>query len=120
MINAPEKHLLPEEEFIAGFHAIGEERYHYKHPFHTLMHEGALSRGQLQAWALNRYYYQANIPRKDAALLARTDDHTFRTAFNTAIQTITRNRRTAVVRYGPGETYRVAVSRGDELRRRRR
>jgi len=79
--HAQEKHLLPEEEFIAGFHAIGEERYHHKHPFHKLMHEGALTRGQLQAWALNRYYYQSNIPRKDAALLARTDDHTFRTAW---------------------------------------
>ena len=43
---------LSEAEFIAGFHAIGEERYHYKHPFHLLMHEGKLTRGQLQAWAL--------------------------------------------------------------------
>ncbi len=76
-----EKHLLSETDFVAGFHVIGEERYHHKHPFHKLMHEGALSRGQLQAWALNRYYYQASIPRKDAALLARTDDHAFRTAW---------------------------------------
>ena len=76
-----ERHLLSESDFIAGFHAIGEERYHHNHPFHTLMHEGALSRGQLQAWALNRYYYQSNIPRKDAALLARTDDHGFRMAW---------------------------------------
>jgi len=44
---------LSEAEFIAGFHAIGEERYHHKHPFHLLMHEGKLTRGQLQAWALN-------------------------------------------------------------------
>jgi len=79
--NTQERHPLTEEEFIAGFHAIGEERYHHQHPFHQLMHEGALSRGQLQAWALNRYYYQSNIPRKDAALLARTDDPTFRTAW---------------------------------------
>jgi pyrroloquinoline-quinone synthase len=78
---APEKHLLSESDFVAGFHAIGEERYHHKHPFHILMHEGALTRGQLQAWALNRYYYQSNIPRKDAAILARTDDHAFRTAW---------------------------------------
>jgi pyrroloquinoline-quinone synthase len=76
-----EKHLLSESDFVAGFHAIGEERYHHRHPFHTLMHEGALTRGQLQAWALNRYYYQSNIPRKDAALLARTDDHAFRAAW---------------------------------------
>ena len=29
------------------------------------MTAGALSKGQLQAWALNRYCYQAIIPRKD-------------------------------------------------------
>jgi len=45
-----------ETEFIAGFHAIGDERYHHKHPFHLLMHEGKLTRSQLQAWVLNRYY----------------------------------------------------------------
>ena len=33
---------------------MGEERYHHQHPFHLMMHEGRLSRGQLQAWALNR------------------------------------------------------------------
>jgi pyrroloquinoline-quinone synthase len=69
---------LGTNEFIAGFHAIGEERYHHKHPFHLLMHEGKLSRGQLQAWALNRYYYQEHIPIKDATILARSSDPTFR------------------------------------------
>lgn len=78
MIHQNEKPALSEADFIAGFHAIGEERYHHKHPFHTLMHEGALSRGQLQAWALNRYYYQSHIPRKDAVLLARSEDQGFR------------------------------------------
>ena len=28
----------------------------------------------MQAWALNRYYYQSRIPIKDAAILARMDD----------------------------------------------
>lgn len=51
--------------------AIGAERYHNRHPFHRLLHDGLLSRGQVQAWALNRYYYQANIPAKDAILTAR-------------------------------------------------
>ena len=78
MTHQNEKPALSEADFIAGFHAIGEERYHHKHPFHKLMHEGALSRGQLQAWALNRYYYQSHIPRKDAVLLARSDDQGFR------------------------------------------
>jgi coenzyme PQQ biosynthesis protein C len=80
-----EKPLLSEAEFIAGFHAIGEERYHHKHPFHLLMHEGELTRGQLQAWALNRYYYQSRIPLKDATILARSEDHAFRVAWRKRI-----------------------------------
>jgi coenzyme PQQ biosynthesis protein C len=82
---ATEKHLLSQGDFIAGFHAIGEERYHYKHPFHLLMHEGRLTRGQLQAWALNRYFYQSHIPIKDAAILARAEDAAFRIAWRKRI-----------------------------------
>src|SRR6266700_2717935 len=76
---------LSESEFIAGFHAIGAERYHHKHPFHLLMHEGKLTRAQLQCWALNRYYYQSRIPIKDAALLARSEDPAFRRAWRKRI-----------------------------------
>jgi len=76
-----EKPVLSEADFIAGFHAIGEERYHHKHPFHQLMHDGQLTRGQLQAWALNRYYYQSHIPIKDATILSHSEDHTFRVAW---------------------------------------
>lgn len=54
--------------------AIGHARYHGAHPFHRMLHSGELDRGQVQAWALNRFYYQAAIPRKDAALMARTTD----------------------------------------------
>lgn len=50
---------------------VGQERYHDKHPFHHLLHGGKLNRGQVQAWALNRYCYQAAVPRKDAALMSR-------------------------------------------------
>jgi pyrroloquinoline-quinone synthase len=63
--------LLPPAELEARLQAIGEERYHIHHPFHRLLHGGQLSKGQVQAWALNRYYYQASIPRKDATLVAR-------------------------------------------------
>jgi coenzyme PQQ biosynthesis protein C len=79
------KPLLSESEFVAGFHAIGEERYHHRHPFHQLMHEGKLTRGQLQVWALNRFYYQARIPRKDAMILARSEDPAFRIAWRKRI-----------------------------------
>jgi pyrroloquinoline-quinone synthase len=74
-----------ETEFIAGFRVIGEERYHHRHPFHLLMHEGKLTRGQLQAWSLNRYYYQLHIPVKDAAILARSEDPAFRRAWRKRI-----------------------------------
>jgi pyrroloquinoline-quinone synthase len=63
--------LLPPEDLHARLEAIGAERYHVHHPFHRLLHDGRLTRAQVQAWALNRYYYQASIPAKDASLLAR-------------------------------------------------
>jgi pyrroloquinoline-quinone synthase len=62
---------LSPEALEDALRAIGAERYHNRHPFHRLLHDGRLSRGQVQAWALNRYYYQACIPAKDATLLAR-------------------------------------------------
>ena len=63
--------LLSPSELEAQLRAIGAERYHNLHPFHRLLHDGKLNKGQVQAWALNRYYYQASIPAKDASLLAR-------------------------------------------------
>src|SRR5258708_8464081 len=63
--------LLSAEGLAAQLRAIGAERYHDQHPFHHLMRDGKLDRGQIQAWALNRYYYQARIPAKDAYLVAR-------------------------------------------------
>jgi pyrroloquinoline-quinone synthase len=70
--------LLSPEELEAELRAIGAERYHDKHPFHTLLHSGRLNKGQVQAWALNRYCYQAVVPRKDAALISRTLDRQLR------------------------------------------
>jgi coenzyme PQQ biosynthesis protein C len=42
------------------------------------MYGGQCTKGQLQAWALNRYYYQAMIPVKDASLMARCHDSDLR------------------------------------------
>ena len=72
-------------ELEARLRAIGAERYHHRHPFHQLMHEGKLSRGQLQAWALNRYYYQSIIPLKDAIIVSRSEDPAFRRAWRKRI-----------------------------------
>jgi coenzyme PQQ biosynthesis protein C len=72
-------------DLAARLRQIGAERYHHRHPFHLLMHEGKLTRGQLQAWALNRYYYQSRIPIKDAAILARCEDAGLRRAWRKRI-----------------------------------
>jgi pyrroloquinoline-quinone synthase len=53
---------------------IGATRYHSLHPFHKLLHGGKLDKGQVQAWALNRYYYQSTIPIKDAVVISRFRD----------------------------------------------
>ncbi len=50
-----------------------------------MLHDGALDRGQVQAWALNRYAYQAAIPRKDAAIVSRMDDPALRRAWRQRI-----------------------------------
>jgi coenzyme PQQ biosynthesis protein C len=66
--------LLSADEFEARLRDIGARRYHNLHPFHRMLHGGKCSKGQVQAWALNRYYYQAMIPLKDAGLIARCED----------------------------------------------
>src|SRR5262252_7467338 len=66
------------QEFEAQLRDIGARRYHRLHPFHALLHGGKCSKGQVQAWALNRYYYQAMIPIKDASLIARCLDPALR------------------------------------------
>ncbi len=70
--------LLSPEALEAALRELGERRYHRLHPFHRLLHGGKCSKGQVQAWALNRYYYQAMIPIKDASLIARSEDPALR------------------------------------------
>ena len=48
--------------------------YYANHPFHQLMHEGRLTKRQLQGWVANRLAYQRAIPRKDAAILSNCPD----------------------------------------------
>ena len=77
--------LLSRDELRQRLLALGARRYHHRHPFHLRMHEGLLTRGQMQAWALNRYYYQSRIPIKDALLLAKSDDPAFRRSWRKRI-----------------------------------
>jgi coenzyme PQQ biosynthesis protein C len=70
--------LLSPEKLEAALREVGARRYHRLHPFHGLLHGGKCTKGQVQAWALNRYYYQAMIPIKDASLIARCEDSAVR------------------------------------------
>jgi len=57
---------------------IGATRYHSLHPFHRMLHGGKLTKGQVQAWALNRFCYQSIIPIKDAVVMSRFRDRMIR------------------------------------------
>ena len=70
--------LLSPQSLEEALRAIGEARYHNKHPFHKLMNTGKLTKGQLQAWAMNRYYYQSMIPVKDSVILSRIENAAMR------------------------------------------
>ena len=65
------------EEFEAELRALGR-RYHIHHPFNVLMNSGAATPTQIRGWVANRFYYQINIPIKDAAILANCTDRAVR------------------------------------------
>ncbi|GAC1535902.1 MAG: pyrroloquinoline-quinone synthase PqqC [Candidatus Velthaea sp.] len=67
--------------FVDRLRAVGDERYHDKHPFHRLLVEGRLSPEQVRAWVANRYYYQKMIPVKDAFILANLPNRDMRRAW---------------------------------------
>jgi pyrroloquinoline-quinone synthase len=62
--------LWDTEIFVDKLRAVGAKAYHDKHPFHVAMNEGLLSPEALRGWVANRFYYQKNIPIKDAAILS--------------------------------------------------
>jgi len=65
--------VLTVDSFVEELRAQSR-RYHDQHPFHVRMNAGRLTRRQLRGWVANRFYYQVNIPRKDAAILANCPD----------------------------------------------
>ncbi len=52
--------------------------YHIHHPFNVMLNGGRASREQIRGWVANRFYYQINIPIKDAAILANCEDRLVR------------------------------------------
>lgn len=78
--------LRSADELEAALRQIGAARYHNLHPFHRLLHGGQLTKGQVQAWALNRYYYQSTIPIKDAVVISRFRDRATRVEWRHRIE----------------------------------
>lgn len=76
----------PRATFEARLRAIGDARYHDKHPFHTRLHGGACTPDEVRAWVINRYYYQSRIPMKDAAFMSRCTDPAIRRAWRSRIE----------------------------------
>lgn len=61
------------DEFETRLRALGT-RYHIHHPFNLRMNAGQCSPEQIRGWVANRFYYQINIPLKDAAILSNCPD----------------------------------------------
>lgn len=70
-MQAVKKQAWPVSEFESLLRSIGEERYHHRHPFNLRMHAGELTEAEFRGWVLNRFYYQINLPVKDALILAK-------------------------------------------------
>lgn len=69
------------DSFVEWLRREGSNRYHDQHPVHLRMHDGKLTKQQLQNWVINRYYYQTRIPIKDAMILSKSEDPRFRRAW---------------------------------------
>ena len=82
----PDTPLDSAEAMEERLRLIGETRYHNLHPFHDMLHGGRLTKGQVQAWAINRYYYQSSIPLKDAIIVSRFTDRLIRVEWRHRIE----------------------------------
>jgi pyrroloquinoline-quinone synthase len=65
------------EEFEQQLRERGRA-YHIHHPFNVMLNSGRASPEQIRGWVANRFYYQINIPLKDAAILANCPERDVR------------------------------------------
>lgn len=69
----PTQPALSREAFEAALRAKGAG-YHIHHPFNVRLNSGGACAEQIRGWVANRFYYQINIPIKDAAILSNCPD----------------------------------------------
>jgi pyrroloquinoline-quinone synthase len=63
--------LTPEQRsLLEQLREVGSRSYHDRHPFHQRMNAGQLSPEAIRGWVANRFYYQTQIPVKDAAIVS--------------------------------------------------
>ena len=72
-MNAAVSTEMSRADFEKALRAKGDY-YHIYHPYHRAMYNGDCSPEEIRGWVANRYYYQVNIPRKDAAIMANCPD----------------------------------------------
>jgi pyrroloquinoline-quinone synthase len=65
------------DEFESQLRGQGKA-YHIHHPFNVMLNSGGANPEQIRAWVANRFYYQINIPIKDAAILSNCTDRAVR------------------------------------------
>jgi pyrroloquinoline-quinone synthase len=65
------------EEFERRLRDAGRA-YHIHHPFNLMLNGGKATPEQIRGWVANRFYYQINIPVKDAAILANCPERQVR------------------------------------------
>ena len=80
MLTITTEAVMTRDAFVAALR-LQAERYHHAHPFHVAMNAGKLSKHQIQIWVANRFYYQRNIPLKDAAIMSNCPEVTVRRAW---------------------------------------
>ncbi|MEM7581634.1 MAG: pyrroloquinoline-quinone synthase PqqC [Cyanobacteria bacterium P01_A01_bin.80] len=77
LLNPEIKKPWTKQEFESVLYSQ-KSRYHDLHPFHQRMNQGLLTQTEIRNWVANRFYYQKNIPLKDAAILANCPDREVR------------------------------------------
>ncbi|MBC7984216.1 MAG: pyrroloquinoline-quinone synthase PqqC, partial [Candidatus Obscuribacterales bacterium] len=65
------------EEFEQRLREQGRA-YHIHHPYNVMLNTGKANQEQIRGWVANRFYYQINIPIKDAAVIANCPDREVR------------------------------------------
>jgi pyrroloquinoline-quinone synthase len=68
--SAAKEELLGRDEFLSLLQKRIRDMYQDRHPLMQMLYAGKLTRKQVKAWIINRFYLQKNIPLKDAAILS--------------------------------------------------